>query len=86
MRVCDYCHKELNETEFDISIRKPTKFKSFSTCSEECFSKILAQNGFPNEIQDQDKGKSSLKLSKIALATSTFALALQIIRAILSLL
>lgn len=86
MRVCDYCHKELNETEFEISISKPLKYKHFSTCSKECFSKILAQNGFPSEIQGQDKGKSSLKLSKIALATSIFALALQIIRAILSLL
>lgn len=86
MRVCDCCHRELKETEFEISIRKPMKFKSSSTCSEECFSKILAQNGFPNEIQDQDKGNASLKLSKIALVTSTFALVLQIIRVILSLL
>ncbi len=56
--LCDCCRKEIKETEYSFSITKPLKYKSFHTCSLECFKEMLQKNGVstrekqnPREVQ-----------------------------------
>lgn len=81
--ICDHCGAVVEETKYDFSITTPMKFNSFCACSEECFKNLIHEQGIATYPA---LDKKSMKISKIALAISITALAVQVIRIISTLL
>lgn len=81
--ICDHCGAVVGNTKYEFSITAPTKFNSFHACSEECFKNLLHSQGIATYPA---LDKKSMTISKIALAVSITAFAIQIIRIILTLL
>lgn len=43
--ICEHCGEIIGETEWILQISKPSAYKSYYACSEECFKNILHKQG-----------------------------------------